>query len=129
MARDISKRISRLQERRSGTDRAYALDEAARADALVKSFVPDRWQLRASADKPYTRYALGAMQEVGPDQTRISLESAERGGRQLESGFSANGRSVEFRLQGSVPLNVHIRRYSDVDLLTLDQGYRTYDRY
>lgn len=126
MARDISKRLGRLQERRSGMDRFMALDETARADALTKSFTPERWQKRAATNKPYTRYALGAMQEVGPDQTRISLETAERVGRQLNQGFIAAGRDVEFRLQGSVPLNVHIRRYSDVDLLTLDQNYRTY---
>lgn len=107
-------------------DRYMALDEAARADALIKSITPERWQERASSEKPYTRYALGAMQELGPDQTRISLETAERVGRQLNQGFTSKGRSVEFRLQGSVPLNVHIKRYSDVDLLALDQGYWTY---
>ena len=123
MARDISKRINRLQERRTGMDRFIALDEMARVDALAKSMTLDRWQKRASPEKRYTQYALGAMQEVGPDQTRISLETAERIGGQLERGFSAKGRSVEFRLQGSVPLNVHIRRYSDVDLLTLDRGF------
>ncbi|WP_016747537.1 hypothetical protein [Rhizorhabdus wittichii] len=126
MARDISKRISRLQNRRTGMDRYIALDEAARVEVLAKSMTQERWQKRASTDKSYTRYALGAMQEVGADQTRISLDTAERIGRQLEQGFAANGRSVEFRLQGSVPLNVHIRRYSDVDLLTLDQGFLTY---
>ena len=120
MARDISKRISRLQSRRTGMDRYMALDEAARVEVLAKSMAQERWQKRASADKSYTRYALGAMQEVGADQTRISLDTAERVGRQLEQGFAAKGRSVEFRLQGSVPLNVHIRRYSDVDLLFAD---------
>lgn len=126
MPRDISKRLGRLQERRSGMDRFMTLDEAARTDAVTKSFIPERWQKRVPAEKPYTRYALGAMQEVGPDQTRISLDTAERVGRQLKQGFTANGRDVEFRLQGSVPLNVHIRRYSDVDLLTLDGGFLTY---
>lgn len=129
MARDISRRINRLQERRSGLDRSMTLDEAARADARLRSLTPERWQKRASAERPNTRYALGAMQEVGPDQTRISLDSAERVGRQLEQGFSGKGRLVEFRLQGSVPLNVHIRRYSDVDLLTLDRGYLVYARH
>ena len=37
--------------------------------------------------------------------------------------------AVEFRLQGSVPLNVHIRGVSDVDLLTLATGYHTYARH
>ncbi len=126
MPRDISKRIGRLQNRRTGMDAASALDEAARADAVFKSMANEKWQVRASTSQPYTRYALGAMQEVGPDQTRISVETAERVGRQLEKAFSSKGRSMDFRLQGSVPLNVHIRRYSDVDLLTLDLGFLTY---
>jgi len=127
MARDISKRISRLQNRRSGMDRYLALDESARVEVLADSMAEERWQRRVTADKPNTRYALGAMQEVGPDQTQISLTTAERVGQQLEKGFSARGRLVEFKLQGSVPLNVHIRRYSDVDLLTLDRGHLTFD--
>jgi hypothetical protein len=35
---------------------------------------------------------------------------------------------VDFRLQGSVPLNVHIRGVSDVDLLNLDTNFYTYAR-
>ena len=35
---------------------------------------------------------------------------------------------AEYRLQGSVPLNVHIRGVSDVDLLILATGFYTYDR-
>jgi hypothetical protein len=66
------------------------------------------------------------MQEVSPDYTRISIETAERVGRQLDAALTVTGLSVEFRLQGSVPLNVHIRGVSDVDLLNLDVGFLTY---
>ena len=38
----------------------------------------------------------------------------------------AAGFSVDFRLQGSVPLNVHIRGVSDVDLLNLETSFHTY---
>jgi hypothetical protein len=40
--------------------------------------------------------------------------------------LTAAGFSVDFRLQGSVPLNVHIRGVSDVDLLNLDTNFLTY---
>jgi len=66
------------------------------------------------------------MQEVTSEYTRISIETAERVGHQLAMGLTAAGLSVEFRLQGSVPLNVHIRGVSDVDLLSLDTGFLTY---
>ncbi|OAF16520.1 hypothetical protein AYJ54_37970 [Bradyrhizobium centrolobii] len=66
------------------------------------------------------------MQEVGADYTRISVETAERVGVQLKADLASAGISADFRLQGSVPLNVHIRGVSDVDLLTLDTNFMTY---
>jgi hypothetical protein len=68
------------------------------------------------------------MQEVGPDYMRISIETAERVQNQLAIGLAAVGRTVGFRLQGSVPCNIHIRGVSDVDLLTLDEAFHTYDQ-
>lgn len=102
-----------------------ALAEDARADTLAKSFLDEGWQKRA-LNQPYTRYAIGAMQAVDPDYTRISLETAERVGKQLRSGLVNQGFEVDFRLQGSVPLDVHIRGVSDVDLLNLDTSFLTY---
>lgn len=119
MARDIGQRISSLRERRAGTDRLTRLNEESRIAVLTKSFSEERWQKRATT-QPYTRYSLGAMEEVDEDYTRISLETAERVGKQLHAALTAEGRSIAFRLQGSVPLNVHIRGVSDVDLLTID---------
>lgn len=125
MARDIQKRLSQLRSRRAGTDRLTRLGYDSQLELLSKSIqLEESWQKRAQ--KPYTRYALGAMQEVGPEYTRISLETAERVGKQLESRLSAAGFVVEFRLQGSVPLNTHIRGVSDVDLLNLDKDFLTY---
>lgn len=127
MARDINKRLNQLRTRRGGIDQLNRLNDAARVDLMAKLRIDESWQKRAG-NKPYTRYALGAMQEVDPEYTRISLETAERVGKQLDSGLAAEGISVEFRLQGSVPLNVHIRGVSDVDLLNLDLSFRTYHR-
>ncbi|MCP8467887.1 hypothetical protein NK553_28450 [Pseudomonas sp. ZM23] len=125
MVANINNYLSRMRARRNGTDRLsnIALDE--RISVLTKSLNREGWEGRV-ADKPYTRYALGAMQEVSPEYTRVSLETAERVGSQLKSRLEAKGLGVEFRLQGSVPLNVHIRGVSDVDLLTLDRDLFTY---
>jgi hypothetical protein len=127
MPRDISSRLGRLKGRRHGTDRLQRLNEAARYEALAKSLYDEGWQKRVGANRPYTRYALGAMQEVDPDYTRVSIDTAERVGQQLRSGLTEAGFSVDFRLQGSVPLNVHIRGVSDVDLLNLDVSFLTYE--
>jgi hypothetical protein len=127
MARDITGRLDRLRTRRKGIDRLGRLNETAQDEILKKSAGEEAYQTRAR-NKPYTRYALGAMQEVGPEYTRISRETAERVGNQLNNGLTAAGYSVDFRLQGSVPLNVHIRGVSDVDLLNLETGFFTFER-
>lgn len=129
MARDISQRLTRLATRRSGMDRLSRLSFDAQMAVIANSLGTEAWQKRATTAQPNTRYALGAMQEVGPDSTRISLETAERVRNQLEKGLTAAGLSVEFRLQGSVPSNTHIRGVSDVDLLNLDTSFFIYAPY
>lgn len=125
MAREIGRRLNQLRNRRLGADRLGRLSETARSEVLSKSLIEEEWQKRART-QPYTRYALGAMQEVDVDYTRVSLETAHRVGNQLNNGLTEAGFSVDFRLQGSVPLNVHIRGVSDVDLLNIDTSFYTY---
>lgn len=127
MAREINDRLARLNSRRKGTDRAYQLDEAFRSEVLAKSYTQESWQKRETP-RPYTQYALGAMQEVESAYTQKSIDTATRVGKQLESGLASEGIPVVFRLQGSVPLNVHIRGVSDVDILTLAADFHTYER-
>lgn len=127
MARNVNRRLEGLKNRRSGADRLSRLNDAARIEVIAKSVVGEKWQQRAGG-QPNTRYALGAMQEVGAEYTNKCLETATRVGQQLETELTRLGFSVGFELQGSVPLNVHIRGVSDVDLLTLDVNFRTYDR-
>lgn len=125
MARSINDRLNELDRRRKGTDRLERVAAASQVDVLQKSLLTEGYQKRAQA-QPYTRYALGSMQEVGPDYTKISLDTAERVGKQLKENLDI---PVSFEIQGSVRLNVHIRAVSDVDLLTLDDRFLTYDRY
>ncbi|SEL78924.1 hypothetical protein SAMN05216382_2645 [Sphingomonas palmae] len=117
MSIDYASSLSRLRNRRLGADRAGI----ALAQALP---VVERYQKRASSEA--TRYTLGAMQEVDPDYTAKSNEEAERVIAALRSSLTAADRYAEFRQQGSVPANTHIRGASDVDLLVLG-GVHTYD--
>lgn len=128
MARNISERLSRLKQRRSGMDRLNRLTEDAMGAVLAKSLYDEPWQKRVGTAQPNTRYAVGAMTAVDPDYTRISIETAIRVGNQLKTGLEAAGFSVDFRLQGSVPLDVHIRGVSDVDLLNIRLGILVFDR-
>lgn len=126
MTRDIGKRLQQLKARRSGADRIALLNSTDGLDVLAKSIYGESYTRRATGQK-HTQYALGAMQPVDADYTRISLAEAERVGKQLDAGLRARGRDVGFRLQGSVPCDIHIRGVSDVDLLVLDEAFITYD--
>ncbi|RYH63530.1 MAG: hypothetical protein EON54_08010 [Alcaligenaceae bacterium] len=127
---DIRKRLIQLRSRRVGNDRPerLALSESQKFELIAKSLYPsdEKWE-RNRHTRPFTAYALGAMEQVGATYTRISVEEAERVGKQLAPRLAQRGIPVEHRLQGSVPLNVHIRRVSDVDLLMLDTSFRTFD--
>ncbi|MCA3105998.1 MAG: hypothetical protein IOD09_08085 [Rhodocyclaceae bacterium] len=126
MTRDIGKRLQQLKARRSGTDRVAILNSTDGLDVLAKSIYGESYTRRAAGQK-HTQYVLGAMQPVDGVYTRISLAEAERVGKQLDAGLRARGRDVGFRLQGSVPCDIHIRGVSDVDLLVLDEAFFTYD--
>lgn len=126
MARDINKRLSQLSTRRRGLDRLSTLSADSMAEVLAKREIIEDYQVRSSL--PYTQYALGAMQEVGPTYTQVGLDEAIRVGKQLANRLEALGIGVAFELQGSVPLNIHIRGVSDVDLLTLHTAFITFDR-
>ncbi|MGX1501095.1 hypothetical protein ACSSV1_006164 [Labrenzia sp. MBR-25] len=109
MPRNIDDRLTRLKDRR--TD----------ADVIEKAFLSEKYENRTQ-DKA-TRYALGAMQEVEPRYIEISVEEAEKVERNLREGLDAESLKPDFRLQGSVPLNVHVRGVSDVDLLVVEGLY------
>ncbi|CNF37056.1 hypothetical protein ACVSUC_20760 [Yersinia enterocolitica] len=128
MATTFDNRINRLKSRRKGYTAIAGMDSMLESKQVLlnKSQQQEVWENRATG-KNATRYALGAMQEVDPTYTRISIETAERIENQLKNRLSAQGIDAEFRLQGSVPLNIHIKGVSDVDLLAIDSQMFVYD--
>ena len=125
---DFYNRLNRLEKRRKGTDLTYNAFDSVTAgvtsfnefDELKRTI--EKWQI--VSDKPSIRYAVGAMQEVSKRYTEISIETAKRIEKQLEPRLLNNHNIVtEYRLQGSVPLNIHIKGVSDVDLLVLNKSY------
>lgn len=111
MPRNIDERLARLRSRRMDSQN-IVLNSQGFGEAYEKR----------STSKS-TRYALGAMQEVDPRSTQISYDEAKKVESNLQAGLETEGIYPDFRLQGSVPLNVHIRGVSDVDLLILDGRY------
>ena len=127
MPRDINTRLENLRIRRKGVDAARSgrVTASVADEVLRKSVIQESWQRRAT-EQPYTRYALGAMQAVDPAYTQKSHDEADRVAKQLRSGLSI---PIEMRLQGSVPLDVHIRGVSDVDLLVIRTDFLCYDTF
>lgn len=127
MPRDINLRLENLRVRRRGVDAVNSgrVTATFAEDVLRKSAMQESWQRRAS-NQPYTRYALGSMQAVDAAYTQKSRDEAERVAKQLREALPM---PVETRLQGSVPLDVHVRGVSDVDLLVLRTDFLTYVTY
>lgn len=114
----IEQRLSRLKARRTGSDRSTRVALNQQLEIIAKALAGEDYE-RRQVGRPHTRYALGAMAEVDATYTRISMETADRVQAQLDRRLPPHGLAAEFRLQGSVPLNVHIRGVSDVDLLVI----------
>lgn len=121
MPRNYEDRLSRMREQRHLEKSARELFKAASTPAFATP-IPLVESYLQRANTPTIQYALGAMQSIEPDYTRISLNEAERVVAHLVGKVPA-----EFELQGSVPLDIHVRTSSDIDVLTLHTGFFTFD--
>jgi hypothetical protein len=115
MSKDVSRRLSDLKARRQGNP--VTLDSIVANTASMESF-------EARSTGEWAKYTLGIMQEVDPKYTANSVAEGERVKNQIRNRVVT---AVAFEYQGSVPLNVHIRGVSDIDILVLLNGYLTYD--
>lgn len=126
MATDYSNRIGRVNARRNSSGAVRRSDgvEFSASSAVLDSVVEG---YRGKTKSKNLQYALVSMQEVDAQYTAISYREAERVAKQIDLGLQRRGKSVSIELQGSLPLNVHLRRVSDVDMLVWPQSYFIYD--
>lgn len=126
MATDFSSRLGRVNARRNGTgvaalNKSFSFGE----DSSLLDSVTQGYQNKTKSKS--FQYALVSMQEVDANYTATSYGEAERVAKQLDSGLLRNGKVVTVELQGSLPLNVHLRRVSDVDMLVWPLNFFVYD--
>lgn len=124
MSTNFDSRLLSLKQRRQGTNQGFLGNESLALDSVYKHQLEESYEKRAL--NKATRYALGALQEVDPGYTQNSYVQGNRVKNQLEKGLQGEV-SIAFQYQGSVPLNVHIRRTSDVDLLVIRTEFVTID--
>lgn len=130
MTSDIDARLSQLRARRRGEPAFSALSKSASAynQYITEDAAEvEDWEKRGTSSQRWTRYAIGAMQAVGKKYTEVSVQTGERVASQLRDRLARAGIDAEFRLQGSVPLDVHIKRVSDVDVLAITRDFYTYN--
>ncbi len=96
--------------------------QARRLDNLTKAFsVSESFNRKTYGES--TTYALEAMEPISDAYTQNTYKAVDRIKAQLEPGLREYGIDVEFRYQGSVPTNTHIKLYSDIDLLTIHGAF------
>lgn len=76
----------------------------------------------------HTRYILGAMRPVDAKYTKRLAEQGDRVENQLGKRLEAEYPTLEFRKQGSVSNDTHIRYFSDIDVLTIIDKFVTLER-
>lgn len=104
-------RLDRLNSRRTDSDvvQAKHLNEAYRNIAQSDS----------------VKYVIGAMQPIDPEYTKNTYLQGERVRNQLENRLSEK---CEFKYQGSVTNDTHIKAKSDIDLLVIIDKFFTLEK-
>jgi hypothetical protein len=126
VATDYSNRIDRVSARRNNSAVASLSGTASFAkDSAFGDSLTDRYRNKTKSKS--FQYALVSMQEVDAQYTTISYREAERVAKQINSGLLQQGQTVTIELQGSLPLNVHLRRVSDVDMLVWPLSFFVFD--
>jgi hypothetical protein len=94
-----------------------------RIDPLEKMAGINEVYDRLATEDSSVQYALGAMQPIDPGYTKRTLEERARVEKQLADGFARVPMGVDFDYQGSITNDTHIRAHSDVDLLTVEKRW------
>jgi len=116
---DFSSKIEKLRNRRIPYDHIYEsffFDSASSRDSEAYSHLNESQAIK---------YAIGSMQPIDLEYTENTFKEGERVKNQLSDKLPNKGITPEFRYQGSVTSDTHIKSHSDIDLLVLHTGFYT----
>src|SRR5437667_10560551 len=71
------------------------------------------------------KYVVGAMEPIDPAYTKKTFEEGDRVQNQIATGLLLENLTAEYEYQGSAVRNTHIRAYSDLDMLVLENRFFT----
>ena len=117
---NFSNRLQKLKDRRQGSAQRIAL-ENGRSLAFDGDLRPtESYEKVKESDS--VKYVIGARAPVNETSTKVSIQEGERVAKTLISLLETDGIITEYRLQGSVALDIHIEGHSDVDMLILKKN-------
>jgi len=70
-------------------------------------------------------YAIGAMQPIDPEYTAVSFSESRRVQKTIGPAAGIAGIPTDFRYQGSVTNDTHIKAHSDIDILVINMNFTT----
>jgi len=108
-------RLNNLRARRSDQE---VIKSAALADKMRMA----REAYDSLNETENIKYVIGAMTPVDNVYTAVTIREGERVKNHI-SKLNAPNCYIEFRFQGSVTNNTHIKAHSDIDLLTIHNGF------
>lgn len=118
---DFSSRLGSLKQRRQGPAYSFGLAamDSITGNASNSELFKAKEVFESLQESDGVKYAIGAMAAVDPKYTEISIKEGERVAASLARDLDGQEFKVDTRLQGSVGLDVHIKGYSDVDMLVI----------
>ncbi len=108
MKKNYTQRLSKLESRR--------FDPQLQRSILSKSYTDFR-------NGKSVKYALESMHEIDAAYTKNTYLASDNVRSALATGLSKKGIFVEYRLQGSVETNTHIKLHSDIDVLVFTDKF------
>jgi hypothetical protein len=120
---DFETRLGKLKQRRHGSFSTNILKAAGLESnhMVFDSLSNVNESYEGLEESAAIKYTIGSMMEVDPEYTKVSVKTGERVAETLSSLLNTAGKEVVYRMQGSVPLNIHIKGHSDVDMLIINQ--------
>ena len=124
---DFGKRLKSLKERRQGS-RERAIYESAMTSIAMENAISRGQDIRtreayeALSESDSIKYTIGAMAPVDEKATQVSISEGNRVADSLIKSLKVRDIYTVSRLQGSVALNIHIKGYSDVDMLIIKES-------
>lgn len=111
---NYSQKLQRLHERQNPNYRQFSLDKAFSTESFSESEIDEA-----------NEYVSKAMEELPKRSTEISYEEGDRVKNHLKEELPNYGFKPDFKYQGSVPCNTHIKYHSDIDLLVIIDKFET----